>query len=118
MPLLLRRERRSHALERAGELLEDVGLDDRRDHLPNQLSGGEKLRVAVCRAMVSEPAIVLADEPTGNLDLKNAAQLMELMQQMSENSGTVFVVATHDEGVRQYMPNVHHLDQGILTKID
>lgn len=118
MPLLLRRERRNYALEKAVELLKDVGLDERRDHLPNQLSGGEKLRVAVCRAMVTEPAIVLADEPTGNLDLKNAAQLMELMQRMSENTGSVFIVATHDEGVQQYMPNVHRLDQGTLSKID
>ena len=68
--------------------------------------------------MVTEPVVVLADEPTGNLDVHNAARLLELMQRMSETTGSVFVVATHDESVRQYMPNVHQLDQGTLTKID
>ena len=117
MPLLLRRERRNLALDRAKDLLNNVGMQDRCDHLPNQLSGGEKLRVAVSRAMVTEPSIVLADEPTGNLDQKSAVQLMELMQRMSEDTGSVFVVATHDEDVKQYMPKVHRLEDGTLTKI-
>ena len=118
MPLLLRRERKSIALDRAGEILHEVGVHDRAHHLPHQLSGGEKLRVAVSRAMVTKPSIVLADEPTGNLDHRNAVQLMELMQRMSEESGSAFVVATHDEDVKKYMPNVLRLEDGALSKVD
>jgi ABC-type lipoprotein export system ATPase subunit len=84
---------------RASELLDLVGLADRTDHLPNQLSGGERQRVAVARALANEPTLVLADEPTGDLDTESGAAVMELMQRLNRELGTTFLVVTHDSMV-------------------
>lgn len=82
--------------KRAAEMLDLVGLGHRLDHRPNQLSGGEQQRVAVARALAAAPAIVIADEPTGNLDARNSVNVLELLRQLRDRTGTTFIVATHD----------------------
>jgi lipoprotein-releasing system ATP-binding protein len=96
MPWLLRRASPAEARERAARLLGEVGLGERLDHKPYQLSGGERQRAAVARALVTEPAIVFADEPTGNLDGHNAAQVFELLLALRRERGTSLIVVTHD----------------------
>jgi putative ABC transport system ATP-binding protein len=114
LPLLLNggsaRERR----ERARELLAAVGLADRANHRPDQLSGGEQQRVAIARALAPRPLLVLADEPTANLDTANGSQAMEIMQRLNEETGTAFVFATHDPRVVSYAQRVVRLQDGVV----
>jgi lipoprotein-releasing system ATP-binding protein len=114
MPLLVRRESAAEAQRRARELLGRVGLAERLTHRPHQLSGGERQRTAVARALVTEPALVLADEPTGNLDGVNAAQVFELMLELNRERGTSLVVVTHDERLAARMDRVLVLADGRL----
>ena len=116
MPLLVRRERTSTAVGRARDLLTRVGLAERLNHRPHQLSGGERQRTAVARALVTSPALVLADEPTGNLDGRNAEQLFALMLELNREFGTSLVVVTHDGRLAARMDRVLELSAGSLRQ--
>ncbi len=114
MPLLVRRESTASAAERARALLSRVGLAQRLNHKPHQLSGGERQRTAVARALVTSPQLVLADEPTGNLDGRNAEQVFALMLELNREMGTSLVVVTHDPRLAARMDRVLELEGGQL----
>jgi lipoprotein-releasing system ATP-binding protein len=114
MPLFIRRDERSAALERAKRILDELGLGARLEHQPGELSGGERQRCAFARAMVTEPACVLADEPTGNLDSHTAEEVFEAMLRLSASHGTAFVMVTHDAGLASKAERVLHLSDGVL----
>src|SRR5579863_7281964 len=115
MPLLVRRTRVAAARSAARALLERVGLGERLEHRPHQLSGGERQRAAVARALVTEPRLVLADEPTGNLDGANAESVFALMLELNHERGTSLVVVTHDLRLAARMERVYEIERGTLT---
>jgi putative ABC transport system ATP-binding protein len=116
MPLLLNGYSASQRRERVMELIEAVDLGDRAHHRPDQLSGGEQQRVAVARALASRPVLVLADEPTANLDTANGKQVMEIMQRLNQETGTTFVFATHDPRVIAFARRVVELRDGRVVE--
>lgn len=117
MPLLVGGTRFVAARKRARRLLADVGLAERETHRPHQLSGGERQRVAVARALAAAPAIVLADEPTGNLDRESAADVMAALAALGQSNGTSFVLVTHAEDIAASMDRALLLADGTLTEL-
>ncbi len=115
LPLLLMGKKNNHKA-RVLELLDAVDLSDRVEHRPDQLSGGQQQRVAVARALATEPLLILADEPTANLDTANGDQVMEIMQKLNDETGTTFVFATHDPRVIKYAKRVITLRDGRIVE--
>lgn len=114
IPALIAKEKRAQAERRAKELLDFLQLTDRMQHKPAELSGGEKQRVAVARALVNHPAVILADEPSGSLDTQNKLELHRLFFQLREEMGQTFVIVTHDEQLAADTDRVIHLQDGVV----
>ena len=114
MPLFIRGIDEATAKAKASEILSEMGLDHRLDHRPVELSGGERQRAAIARALVTEPNVVLADEPTGNLDEVTAQTVFEMMLELNQRIGTALVMVTHDPNLAAKMDKIYHLESGVL----
>ncbi|OAN18250.1 ABC transporter [Photobacterium jeanii] len=118
MPLLIGGVSTKEARAQAEELLTMVGLSHRFEHRPSELSGGERQRVAIARALVNKPALVLADEPTGNLDHKTALEIYDLMRRLNRESQTAFLVVTHDNELAAKLDRCMHMQDGELVQVE
>jgi len=114
IPLTLANVSEQESIKKAKEILELVGLGDRITHRPNELSGGEQQRVAIARALINDPKIVLADEPTGNLDTTTGGEIVRLMQRLNKEEGQTFVVVTHDPSVAENADRILFLKDGLV----
>ena len=117
LPLLLTHLSKNERRERARSALEIVGLGDRLGHRPQQLSGGQEQRVAIARAIVTDPSIILADEPTGELDAQSATDVLTILERLNSNHGKTIIMVTHDPRARQYAKESRYLDKGRITEM-
>jgi len=115
LPLKLTNLKKAERLEHARTALKLVGLGDRLDHFPRQLSGGQEQRVAMARAIVTDPALILADEPTGNLDAASAQEVLTILSKLNRDFGKTVVMVTHDPHAARFATRVHHLEKGELV---
>jgi len=115
IPAFINNLSRSKAEKRAKELLDYLGLSERKEHKPSQLSGGEKQRVAVARALVNSPTVILADEPSGNLDSANRNDLHELLFKLRDDLGQTFVIVTHDDNFAEQSDKIIHIKDGVIV---
>jgi len=115
LPLKLTNLKKSERIEHATTALALVGLGDRLHHLPRQLSGGQEQRVAMARAIVTDPSLILADEPTGNLDATSALEVLTILGRLNKEFGKTVVMVTHDPHAAQFASKMHHLEKGELT---
>lgn len=118
LPLSFRGEKRSVRMEKADRMLDKVKLGKHKKHLPSQMSGGQQQRVGVARALVMEPDIIFADEPTGNLDSHTSREVMELMQEIVRDQGMTLVMVTHDSNLASYADRIFHIIDGDIVKIE
>jgi len=118
LPLTIAGVPEKEALKKAKETLKLVGLEARMNHRPSELSGGEQQRVAMARALINEPKIVLADEPTGNLDTKTGWEIVQLMKELNEKKGQTFVVVTHDPHIAETADRIVHIKDGLIERIE
>ncbi|MBE9567188.1 MAG: lipoprotein-releasing ABC transporter ATP-binding protein LolD [Proteobacteria bacterium] len=116
MPLLINGDPVKQAMQRAEQVLEDVGLKQRLSHKPSELSGGERQRAAIARALIHRPDCIFADEPTGNLDRKNAEQAIDLIINLNREYHTSLIIVTHDVKIAERMDTVYTLEDGVLAK--
>ena len=116
IPAYIAKTKRTEAIARAEELLGFVGLSDRKNHKPLELSGGEQQRVAVARALVNNPDIVFADEPSGSLDTRKKEELHKLFFELRERYGQTFVIVTHDEGLASQTDRTIHMRDGLIVE--
>src|SRR5210317_464064 len=116
MPLLIRREPKPEALRKTRDMLGRVGLGERITHKPGELSGGERQRAAVARALITRPQLVLADEPTGNLDAGNGEHVLKLMLELNEELQTSLIIVTHDHSIAERMDRILVLEDGVLKE--
>jgi len=117
LPLTLADISEKESIQKATEMLELVGLKERINHRPTELSGGEQQRVAIARALINDPKIVLADEPTGNLDTTTGWEIVRLMNRLNEEKGQTFVVVTHDQGVAETAHRMIYLKDGVIQGV-
>ena len=116
LPLILNKIDSNERAKKVNQAIEWVGLNDKRDSKPNMLSGGECQRTAIARAIVHEPALIMADEPTANLDAENSHHIMQILVKLNQELSTSFVFATHDEKIMGYLKRIVHLDDGQINK--
>lgn len=116
LPGLINRKNKNEVFEKARYLLNEIGLSDRADHKPSELSGGEQQRVAVARALINSPKIVFADEPTGNLDMENSKLLHQLIVKLNRDFNQTFLIVTHNQDLTQYANNIFKIKDGIIIK--
>ena len=118
LPAILRGDTEAVASERAATVLKQVGLGHRLDHLPGQLSGGQRQRVAIARALVNDPTVILADEPTGNLDTKTGAEIIELLRTLQKERGVTVISATHDAKMLEISDRIAWIRDGKLERLE
>lgn len=116
LPMLILERNRNEREIKALKLLETVGLENRAEHLPSQLSGGERQRVAIARALANDPPLILADEPTGNLDSKSGSEIMEFLNKLQEDEKVTVVMVTHEHNIAKYAERVVHLKDGEIVE--
>lgn len=118
LPMLLRGKSKKARRKRSSELLEEVGLGNRKKHYPNELSGGQRQRVSIARALANNPKVVLADEPTGNLDSETGENVLELLQRLNEEEGKTIIMVTHDEHDASYADYIINIKDGKIDNSD